>query len=67
MSIYYPFTETDRRLTSLHGAIEELLFDPAQTDEHMQVSPYTNSSSILPAKNVNRCHWLLKYKPNYYM
>jgi len=35
MSIYFPFTETDRRLTSLHGAIEELLFNPAQTDEHI--------------------------------
>lgn len=60
MSIYYPFTETDRRLTSLHGAIEELLFHPAQTDEHMWVSLYTNSPTILPAKNVNRCHWLLE-------
>ncbi|KAG0608275.1 hypothetical protein M758_8G093300 [Ceratodon purpureus] len=35
MSIYYPFSEQERRLTSLHGAIEELLFSPAQTDEHV--------------------------------
>ena len=35
MSIYYPFTDTERRLTSLHGAIEELLFNPEQTDEHI--------------------------------
>lgn len=37
MTIYYPFTDKDRRLTSLHGAIEELLFSPEQTDEHVLV------------------------------
>ncbi len=35
LSIYYPFTDKKRRLTSLNEAIEELLFHPSQTDEHM--------------------------------
>ncbi|KAJ7555445.1 hypothetical protein O6H91_05G038200 [Diphasiastrum complanatum] len=37
MSIYFPFTDKDRRLTELHGAIEELLFNPAQTDDHIGI------------------------------
>nr|AHN50409.1 sucrose synthase 2 [Lilium davidii var. unicolor] len=35
MSIYFPYTEKDRRLTSLHGSIEMLLYDPDQNDEHI--------------------------------
>ncbi|KAH9549963.1 hypothetical protein CY35_10G047200 [Sphagnum magellanicum] len=35
LSIYYPFTDKKHRLTSLHEAIEELLFHPSQTDEHI--------------------------------
>lgn len=35
MNIYYPFTDKERRLTSLHRAIEELLYSPEQTDEHV--------------------------------
>jgi len=35
MNIYYPFTDKERRLTSLHEAIEQLLYSPEQTDEHM--------------------------------
>jgi len=34
-SIYYPFADKENRLSSLHGAIEELLYSPEQTDEHM--------------------------------
>jgi len=35
MSIYFPYSEKQNRLTSLHGSIEKLLYDPAQTDEYM--------------------------------
>lgn len=35
MDIYFPFSEKQKRLTALHGSIEALLFDPAQTDEHV--------------------------------
>lgn len=34
MSIYFPYTDTTKRLTALHGAIEELLFNPETTQEH---------------------------------
>nr|BCM94854.1 sucrose synthase 2 [Eustoma grandiflorum] len=34
-TIYFSYTETERRLTSPHGAIEKLLFDPEQNDEHL--------------------------------
>ena len=35
MSIYFPYSEKQNRLTALHGSIEKLLFDPEQTDEYM--------------------------------
>ncbi|KAK9756925.1 hypothetical protein RND81_01G130200 [Saponaria officinalis] len=35
MSIYFPYSDNERRLTSFHAAIEDLLFDPAQNDEHI--------------------------------
>jgi sucrose synthase len=35
MSIYFPYTEKAKRLTSLHGSIESLIYDPEQNDEHM--------------------------------
>ncbi|XP_072996828.1 sucrose synthase 4 [Typha latifolia] len=35
MSIYFPHSEKEKRLTSLHGSIEKLLYDPEQTDEHI--------------------------------
>ncbi|XP_062021684.1 sucrose synthase 2 [Rosa rugosa] len=35
MSIYFPYFEKEKRLTSLHGSIEKLLYDPEQNDEHI--------------------------------
>ncbi|KAL1832564.1 sucrose synthase 2 isoform X2 [Daucus carota subsp. sativus] len=35
MSIYFSYTEKDMRLTALHGAIEKLLYDPEQSNEHI--------------------------------
>ncbi|KAH7286312.1 hypothetical protein KP509_32G000400 [Ceratopteris richardii] len=34
MSIYFPYTETSKRLTGLHDTLEELLFNPEPTDQH---------------------------------
>ncbi|CAL5425969.1 unnamed protein product [Camellia sinensis] len=35
MCIYFPYSEKEKRLTSLHGSIEKLLYDPTQNDEHI--------------------------------
>ena len=35
MSIYFPYSDKERRLTAFHGSIEELLYDPEQNDEHV--------------------------------
>lgn len=35
MSIYFPYSEKQRRLTAFHESIEELLFNPAETTEHI--------------------------------
>lgn len=34
-SIYFSYSEKDRRLTSLHGSIEKLIYDTEQNDEHI--------------------------------
>lgn len=35
MSIYFPYSEKDKRLTSLHGSIEKLLYDQEENEEHI--------------------------------
>ncbi|KAB2616288.1 sucrose synthase 2 [Pyrus ussuriensis x Pyrus communis] len=35
MTIYFPYSEKQKRLTSLHGSLEELLYDPDQNDVHI--------------------------------
>lgn len=35
MSVYYPYTEKDKRLTAFHPDIEELLYSPTQNGDHM--------------------------------
>ncbi|XP_058082067.1 sucrose synthase 4 isoform X2 [Magnolia sinica] len=35
MDIYFPYSEKERRLTSLHGSIEKLLYDEEQNDVHV--------------------------------
>ena len=44
-TIYFPHTETSRRLTSFHPEIEELLYSSVENEEHMLVSPLTFSIS----------------------
>ncbi|KAJ4849116.1 Sucrose synthase 3 [Turnera subulata] len=33
MSIYFPYHESQKRLTALHGSIEKMLYDPEPSDE----------------------------------
>jgi len=35
MGIYFPYTETERRLTNFHPEIEELLYSSVENEEHM--------------------------------
>ncbi|KAK4482158.1 hypothetical protein RD792_009299 [Penstemon davidsonii] len=35
--IYFPYSDNEKRLTSLHKSLEMLLFDPEQNDEHVGV------------------------------
>ncbi|XVE77579.1 hypothetical protein DITRI_Ditri13aG0074800 [Diplodiscus trichospermus] len=35
MNIYFPYSDKEKRLTALHGSIEELLYGPQQNDEHI--------------------------------
>nr|GEZ57166.1 sucrose synthase 2 [Tanacetum cinerariifolium] len=35
MTIYFPYSEKEKRLTSLHPTIEKLLYDPEQNDIHI--------------------------------
>ncbi|CAL5184654.1 unnamed protein product [Lathyrus oleraceus] len=37
LSIYFPYTETERRLTSFHPDIEELLYSTVENEEHICV------------------------------
>ncbi|MCO5572237.1 hypothetical protein L7F22_025990 [Adiantum nelumboides] len=34
MNIYFPYTDTSKRLTGLHETLEELLFNPEVTEQH---------------------------------
>jgi sucrose synthase len=36
-NLYYPYTETEKRLTKFHPEIEELLFSDVENDEHLCV------------------------------
>ncbi|CAA3009438.1 sucrose synthase [Olea europaea subsp. europaea] len=37
MNLYYPYTEKEKRLTSLHPEIEELLYSEVENEEHLCV------------------------------
>ncbi|KAL6293106.1 hypothetical protein ACE6H2_001248 [Prunus campanulata] len=37
MCIYFPYSEKERRLTALHGSIEELLYGVEQNEEHIGI------------------------------
>lgn len=37
MSVYFPYTEKDKRLTAFHPDIEELLYSPTQNGDHIGI------------------------------
>ncbi|GJX63483.1 sucrose synthase [Tanacetum coccineum] len=50
MGIYYSYTEKEKRLTSLHPEIDELLFSSVENDEHIYAY-YLHTSCVLKDKN----------------
>eukprot|EP00252_Welwitschia_mirabilis_P026173 TRINITY_DN845_c0_g1_i1.p1 TRINITY_DN845_c0_g1~~TRINITY_DN845_c0_g1_i1.p1 ORF type:complete len:646 (-),score=94.98 TRINITY_DN845_c0_g1_i1:204-2141(-) len=54
MQIYFPYTEKQRRLTALHGAIEELIFNPEQTAEHTSYLSDRNKPIIFSMARLDR-------------
>lgn len=35
VNLYFPYSETEKRLTALHPEIEELLYSDVENDEHL--------------------------------
>ncbi|KAG6499583.1 sucrose synthase 2-like isoform X2 [Zingiber officinale] len=54
MSIYFPYTEKNKRLTSLHPEIEELLFNPEDNTEHKGVLSDTKKPIIFSMARLDR-------------
>lgn len=52
--IYYPYTETDRRLTAFHPEIEELLYSPVENKEHLCVLKDRNKPIIFTMARLDR-------------
>lgn len=48
MSIYFPYTEKEKRLTKFHPEIEELLYSPVENKEHLLVSLIFFSFHFIP-------------------
>ncbi|KAL2327567.1 hypothetical protein Fmac_020994 [Flemingia macrophylla] len=54
MSIYFPYTETERRLTNFHSAIEELLYSSMENEEHICVLKDRNKPIIFTMARLDR-------------
>ncbi|KAH9619028.1 hypothetical protein KSS87_019211 [Heliosperma pusillum] len=54
LSIYFPYTEENRRLTTLHPEIEELLFSDVQNEEHTCVLKDRNKPIIFSMARLDR-------------
>lgn len=54
MTIYSPYTDKAHRLTALHGAIEELLFNPKETEEHTGYLSDTKKPIIFSMARLDR-------------
>ncbi|CAL9121737.1 unnamed protein product [Musa acuminata var. zebrina] len=54
LSIYFPYTEKHKRLTSLHPEIEELLFNPEDNTEHKGVLNDTKKPIIFSMARLDR-------------
>ncbi|KAG4946628.1 hypothetical protein JHK87_042635 [Glycine soja] len=54
MSIYFPYTETERRLTEFHPDIEELLYSSVENEEHICVLKDRNKPIIFTMARLDR-------------
>ncbi|XP_057431489.1 sucrose synthase-like [Lotus japonicus] len=54
MDIYFPYTETERRLTHFHPDIEELLFSSVENEEHICVLKDRNKPIIFTMARLDR-------------
>ncbi|KAK9755254.1 hypothetical protein RND81_01G012900 [Saponaria officinalis] len=54
MSVYFPYTEKERRLTHLLPEIEELLFSPVENAEHMCVLKDRNKPIIFSMARLDK-------------
>jgi len=54
MSIYFPYTETSKRLTSLHPEIEELLYSSVENDEYKFVLKDRNKPIIFSMARLDK-------------
>ncbi|KAK9139303.1 hypothetical protein Scep_008984 [Stephania cephalantha] len=54
MSIYFPYSEKEKRLTALHGSIEKLLYDPEQNDVHIGTLTDKSKSIIFSMARLDR-------------
>ncbi|CAN6300609.1 unnamed protein product [Urochloa humidicola] len=54
MSIYFPYTESHKRLTSLHPEIEELLYSQTENNEHKFVLNDRNKPIIFSMARLDR-------------
>ncbi|GAV70964.1 Glycos_transf_1 domain-containing protein/Sucrose_synth domain-containing protein [Cephalotus follicularis] len=54
MSIYYPYTEKKRRLTSFHTEIDELLYSSVENEEHLCVLKDRNKPILFTMARLDR-------------
>ncbi|GMH16594.1 hypothetical protein Nepgr_018435 [Nepenthes gracilis] len=54
MSIYFPYTEEKKRLTSFHPEIEDLLFSSVENEEHLCVLKDRNKPIIFSMARLDR-------------
>ncbi|VAI83814.1 unnamed protein product [Triticum turgidum subsp. durum] len=54
MTVYFPYTETDKRLTAFHSEIEELLYSDVENDEHKFVLKDRNKPIIFSMARLDR-------------
>lgn len=54
MSIYFPYTEKEKRLTAFHPEIEELLYSAVENEEHLCVLKDRNKPIIFTMARLDR-------------
>ncbi|KAM3360776.1 sucrose synthase [Capsicum galapagoense] len=54
MSIYFPYTEKEKRLTNFHPEIEELLYSPVENTEHLCVLKDQNKPILFTMARLDR-------------